>query len=170
MWLFQKQPSLPRGYKEFEPTVVTSRAGSPLRERFSMKKVPKDLDFIVIGSGGGGMYAAALLSRLGKKVLVVEQHYVAGGCMHEFEIGGFKFDTGVEYIALSTIDCVPTLLLDTTHALFISLAHTHTQTYTYTLSSTPFIFFSVFFFFHLLFLLGFFPTKHTHTHTHINNY
>ena len=31
-------------------------------------------DYIVIGSGMGGMTAAAMLSKLGKKVLVLEQH------------------------------------------------------------------------------------------------
>ena len=32
-------------------------------------------DYIVIGSGMGGMTAAAMLAKLGKKVLVVEQYY-----------------------------------------------------------------------------------------------
>ena len=36
-------------------------------------------DYIVIGSGMGGMTAAAMLAKLGKKVLVVEQHYVSSG-------------------------------------------------------------------------------------------
>ena len=34
-------------------------------------------DVIVIGSGMGSLTAAALLSREGKKVLVLERHYVA---------------------------------------------------------------------------------------------
>ncbi len=39
-----------------------------------MSKVPDDLDAIVIGSGMGGLSTAAILSKAGKKVLVLEQH------------------------------------------------------------------------------------------------
>ena len=35
-------------------------------------------DAIVIGSGMGGMTAAAMLAELGQRVLVLEQHYVPG--------------------------------------------------------------------------------------------
>jgi Phytoene dehydrogenase and related proteins len=31
-------------------------------------------------------------------VLVLEQHYIAGGCTHTFEDKGYEFDTGVHYI------------------------------------------------------------------------
>ena len=41
-------------------------------------------DVIVIGSGIGGLVTAALLAKAGKKVLVLEQHYVAGGFTHTF--------------------------------------------------------------------------------------
>jgi len=68
------------------------------RDPFSPQKVPKDLDAIVIGSGVGGLYAAAFLSKLGKRVLVLEQHYIAGGTTHTFDLNGFEFDTGVHYI------------------------------------------------------------------------
>ena len=56
------------------------------------------MDAIVIGSGIGGLTTAALLSRIGKKVLVLEQHYIAGGCTHTFEDKGYEFDTGIHYI------------------------------------------------------------------------
>ena len=57
------------------------------------EKVPSDLDAIVIGSGIGGLSAAALLSKVGQRVLVLEQHDVAGGCTHTFadKGQGFKF-------------------------------------------------------------------------------
>ncbi len=45
-----------------------------LKQPFSMSKVPDDLDAIVIGSGMGGLSTAAILSKAGKKVLVLEQH------------------------------------------------------------------------------------------------
>lgn len=55
-------------------------------------------DYIVIGSGMGGMTAAALLAKLGKKVLVLEQHYVAGGFTHMFKRPGYSWDVGVHAV------------------------------------------------------------------------
>jgi len=56
-------------------------------------------DAIVIGSGIGGLTAAALLSvHGGKKVLVLERHYVAGGFTHSFIRPGFDWDVGLHYI------------------------------------------------------------------------
>jgi all-trans-retinol 13,14-reductase len=56
-------------------------------------------DAIVIGSGIGGLSAAALLSRHGgKKVLVLERHYTAGGFTHSFNRPGYTWDVGVHYI------------------------------------------------------------------------
>lgn len=68
------------------------------KDHFKARKVPEELDYVVIGSGVGGLYAAAMLSKLGHRVLVLEQHYVAGGCMHAFEEKGYEFDTGVHYV------------------------------------------------------------------------
>lgn len=70
----------------------------PLRHGYSRKKIPKDVDVIVIGSGMGGLTCAGLLAKVGKKVLVLEQHYIAGGCTHAYEDQGFEFDTGLHYI------------------------------------------------------------------------
>jgi all-trans-retinol 13,14-reductase len=56
-------------------------------------------DAIVIGSGIGGLAAAALLARHGgKRVLVLERHYVAGGFTHTFHRPGYEWDVGVHYI------------------------------------------------------------------------
>ncbi len=56
-------------------------------------------DAIVIGSGIGGLAAAAALSKLaGKRVLVLERHYTAGGFTHTFRRPGYEWDVGVHYI------------------------------------------------------------------------
>jgi all-trans-retinol 13,14-reductase len=55
-------------------------------------------DAIVIGSGMGSMTTAALLSKEGKKVLVLERHYVAGGFTHVFKRKGYEWDVGIHYI------------------------------------------------------------------------
>ncbi len=68
------------------------------RNRYSKKKIPNNLDVIVIGSGIGGLSSAAFLSKLGYKVLVLEQHYIAGGCCHSFEEHGIEHETGIHYI------------------------------------------------------------------------
>ncbi|MEZ6125893.1 MAG: NAD(P)/FAD-dependent oxidoreductase [Planctomycetaceae bacterium] len=57
-----------------------------------------DWDVIVIGSGAGGLTAAVALSNLGKKVLVLEQHYLPGGWTHSFALDGHRFSPGVHYI------------------------------------------------------------------------
>jgi len=67
----------------------------------SYKQHPLDdrWDAIVIGSGIGGLATAALLSKhAGKKVLVLERHYTAGGYTHSFNRPGYSWDVGVHYI------------------------------------------------------------------------
>ncbi|MGK7939702.1 MAG: phytoene desaturase family protein [Crocosphaera sp.] len=51
-------------------------------------------DFIVIGSGIGGLSCGALLAHYGFKVTVCESHSLAGGAAHSFKRGGFIFDSG----------------------------------------------------------------------------
>lgn len=63
----------------------------------------KNYDAIVIGSGIGGLTTAVLLTKVfKKKVLVLEQHFKAGGQTHEFMRvkNGKKYhwDVGVHYI------------------------------------------------------------------------
>ncbi len=56
-------------------------------------------DVIVVGSGIGGLAAAALLAKYGKKrVLVLERHYAIGGFTHTFHRPGYEWDVGVHYL------------------------------------------------------------------------
>ncbi len=56
-------------------------------------------DAIVIGSGMGGLSAAAILAKHGgKRVLVLERHYTPGGYTHVFRRPGYEWDVGVHYI------------------------------------------------------------------------
>ena len=66
--------------------------------RYRPGRLAPDYDALVIGSGMGGLTTAALLSELGWKVCVLEQHYTAGGFTHSYERGGYEWDVGVHYI------------------------------------------------------------------------
>eukprot|EP00298_Acanthocystis_sp_HF-20_P007536 c17106_g1_i1.p1 GENE.c17106_g1_i1~~c17106_g1_i1.p1 ORF type:complete len:596 (+),score=260.84 c17106_g1_i1:73-1860(+) len=68
-----------------------------LSEKYSKNKVPQNLDAVIIGSGMSGLTTAAVLSRFGYRVLVLEQHDIAGGGTHTFDLKGFKFDSGLHY-------------------------------------------------------------------------
>ena len=66
--------------------------------RYRPNRLADQYDAIVIGSGMGGLTTAALLSDLGRKVCVLEQHYTAGGYTHSYEREGYEWDVGVHYI------------------------------------------------------------------------
>ncbi len=55
-------------------------------------------DAIIIGSGMSGLATGALLSKEGQRVLVLEQHYTAGGFTHVFKRKGYEWDVGIHYI------------------------------------------------------------------------
>jgi phytoene dehydrogenase-like protein len=64
-------------------------------------------DAVVIGSGLGGLACAAYLCAAGRRTLVLEAHYVAGGnsqvFRRRFRGRSYEFDVGVHYIG----DCGP---------------------------------------------------------------
>jgi all-trans-retinol 13,14-reductase len=52
-------------------------------------------DIIVIGGGLGGLTAGAKLAKEGKKVLLIEQHNIPGGCATTFKRGDFILEVGL---------------------------------------------------------------------------
>jgi phytoene desaturase len=57
--------------------------------------VASDYDVVVVGSGLGGLSAAALLARSGRRVLVVERNENVGGFAHAFRRGPYTFDPAI---------------------------------------------------------------------------
>jgi all-trans-retinol 13,14-reductase len=71
-----------------------------------------EFDTIVIGSGMGGMSAAAALSRFGHRVLMLEQAPSVGGLTHSFSRDGFTWDVGLHYCGLFGHDQLGGRVLD----------------------------------------------------------
>ncbi len=62
-------------------------------------------DIIIIGAGLGGLTAGAKLAKEGKKVLLIEQHDIPGGCATTFKRKDFVFEVGLhEMDGLDTRD------------------------------------------------------------------
>jgi hypothetical protein len=75
---------------------------SSILRRIATKRELEELsghvDYAIVGSGIGGLTCAAILSRLGYKVVVFEQHYTVGGSTHTYKTDEFEFDVGVHYV------------------------------------------------------------------------
>ncbi len=75
------------------------------------KLPPGTYDAVVIGAGLGGLSAAAAFARQGYKVLVLEQHSVAGGYASAFtRPGGFTFDVSLHSTTVGLRDGVANLI------------------------------------------------------------
>ncbi|CAB1338368.1 unnamed protein product [Coregonus sp. 'balchen'] len=92
---FSLESVRPPGPREFDQR----KRDKVIKQGFRVDKVPQNLDAIVIGSGIGGLTVAATLAKVGKKVLVLEQHDQSGGCclhyigqLHENSLLRIAFD------------------------------------------------------------------------------
>lgn len=71
----------------------------PVGTPYKQANLAEAWDAIVVGSGIGGLTAAFLLARHGRKrVLLLERHYEVGGFTHTFRRPGFHWDVGLHYI------------------------------------------------------------------------
>jgi phytoene dehydrogenase-like protein len=65
-------------------------------------EVPERADVVIIGAGLGGLMTAARLAQEGRRVVVLDQHYVAGGCATMLARGRggarYCFDVGLHYV------------------------------------------------------------------------
>jgi prolycopene isomerase len=57
-------------------------------------------DAVIAGAGIGGLVCGNILARAGMKVLLVEQHYVAGGYCSTFRRRGYVFDAATHFYPL----------------------------------------------------------------------
>ncbi|MBT3219141.1 MAG: NAD(P)/FAD-dependent oxidoreductase [Proteobacteria bacterium] len=63
------------------------------------EKLLQNPDVIVIGSGIGGLGVASIFAQRKRwKVLVLEANSVPGGCLHNHELGGFEWNSGIDSI------------------------------------------------------------------------
>ena len=62
------------------------------------KRIPEEVDVLIIGSGIGGLTCANYLAKAGLRVLVVEKHHTVGGYSSSFYKGAYYFDAGAHYL------------------------------------------------------------------------
>jgi C-3',4' desaturase CrtD len=60
----------------------------------SDRNLPSEIDVVVIGSGLGSLSSAVLLAKAGKRVIVLEQNYLPGGCVSSYFRKGYVFEAG----------------------------------------------------------------------------
>jgi all-trans-retinol 13,14-reductase len=98
IYSYYNQNHLPKKFNEHLIKKNVKHNGIKDIYRSSKLKDIKSLDSIIIGSGISGLTVAGLLAKNGHKVLVLEQHNMAGGCLHSFDDHGIEHETGIHYI------------------------------------------------------------------------
>ena len=98
----------PTTYSKTSSTIRSRSSSSHLfttaDTKSSQQKEPNSAyDVLIIGSGIGGLSAAAILSKYGYSVALFESHYAPGGAAHGYSIkrpeGTYKFDTGPSFFS-----------------------------------------------------------------------
>lgn len=80
---------------------MTEPAPSPVKTWTTYARWDRNdsCDAIVVGSGMGSLVTAAILAKqAGKRVLILERHYVPGGFTHVFRRSGYEWDVGLHYV------------------------------------------------------------------------
>jgi hypothetical protein len=85
-------------------------------------------DYIIIGSGIGGLWLAAALAKCNRTSLVLEQHSIAGGFQHTFRRGPYEFVPALLRSTLLTCHCVGhfmkrLLMEETSHRMSFKSVH-----------------------------------------------
>src|SRR5262249_22824891 len=89
----------PRPARRHRPRNVRLEEAMKIGRSHKQHPVSGAWDIIVVGSALGGLAAAGMLARhAGRRVLVLERHYTAGGFTHTFTRPGWEWDVGVHYI------------------------------------------------------------------------
>jgi prolycopene isomerase len=69
-------------------------------------------DVVVVGTGIGGISAAALLAKAGREVLAVEQAPGVGGYARSFRRDGYRFDPAIHWFGQGQPDALPMAYFD----------------------------------------------------------
>ncbi len=72
----------------------------PIRERPTIQPPSpgERYDVLIIGAGWGGLAAASLLAKAGRRVAILEARDRAGGCGQSFTLDGFTFCAEMQYL------------------------------------------------------------------------
>ena len=84
--------------------IKTKDSAGPFKFENDFSIFPKDIDNIIIGSGVGGMASAALLSKSGRRVVVLEKNDRPGGCTSNYRAKNFDFDVGLDSVGYTFIE------------------------------------------------------------------